>query len=346
MNPSFEIEGRKIGLDYEPFVIAELGINHGGSLQTAYEMVDAAHKAGAEVIKHQTHIASEEMSKVAKTVIPSHTKESIFDIIDSCSLSESEEAELQRYVISKGMIFISTPFSREAANRLEKMNVPAYKVGSGECNNYPLIRHISSFGKPVILSTGMNDINSISKAVNILRSNKIQFALLHCTNVYPTPSNLVRLNAINELRIAFPDAVIGLSDHTTTNYPCIASVALGASILERHFTDRMDREGPDIVCSMDPNALKELLYASKIVRLARDGEKKPVKEESGTIKFAYASVVTIKHIKKGETFSRENLWVKRPGTGEILAEEYESILGKTASRNINTDELLRKTDII
>ncbi len=346
MNPTIQIEGRKIGMDYDPLVIAELGINHGGNIQVALEMVDAAYNAGAEVIKHQTHIASEEMSKAAKDVIPSHTKESIYEIIDSCSLSEKEEAELQKYIISKGMIFISTPFSRAAADRLEKMNVKAYKIGSGECNNYPLIKHIASFGKPVILSTGMNDIESITKAVNIFRKQKIQFALLHCTNVYPTPPNIVRLNAINELRKAFPDAVLGLSDHTTTNYPCIASVALGASILERHFTDRIEREGPDIVCSMDPIALRELIYASKIVKLAREGEKKPVKEEGGTINFAYSSVVTIKSIKKGETFGKENLWVKRPGTGEILAEEYETILGKTASRDLEADELLKRADII
>ena len=161
-------------------------------------------------------------------------------------------------------------------SRLKKMNIPAYKIGSGECNNYPLLELISSFGKPIILSTGMNSIKSISKAVNIFEKNKTPYALLHCTNIYPTPNNLVRLNAINELKKAFPNAVLGLSDHTLTNYPCIASVSYGASILERHFTDSMKREGPDIVCSMDPKACKELINASKIVRIARDGKKGPV----------------------------------------------------------------------
>ncbi|MBX2976355.1 MAG: N-acetylneuraminate synthase family protein [Ignavibacteriaceae bacterium] len=345
MNPVIDIAGRKIGLDYDPLVIAELGINHGGSLELAKIMVDAAAEAGVEVIKHQTHIVSDEMSSEAKAVIPGHTKESIYDIIASCALNEDDEKNLQNYVHSKGMIFISTPFSRAAAVRLESMGVPAFKIGSGECNNYPLLRHIASYGKPIILSTGMNTIESISKAVNIFREKKIQFALLHCTNVYPTPPELVRLDALNELKDTFPDAVIGLSDHTTTNYPCIASVALGASILERHFTDRMDRIGPDIICSMDKASCIELINGTKIVKQARGGRKGPVKEEEPTINFAYASVVTIKDIKKGDTFSSENVWVKRPGTGEILAENFESIINKKAKRDIGLDIQLKWDDI-
>ena len=217
------------------------------------------------------------------------------------------------------------------------MNVPAYKIGSGECNNYPLLELISSFRKPIILSTGMNTIDSIRKAVKIFEKNKVQYALLHCTNIYPTPPNQVRLNAINELKLAFPNAVLGLSDHTITNYPCIASVALGASILERHFTDSMERKGPDIICSMDSIACKKLIQASKIVKLARDGNKGPVSLEKPTIDFAYASVVSIKDIKAGEKFSYENIWVKRPGTGEILAEDYENIIGKIALCDVKKD---------
>ena len=142
-----EISGRKIGDKYQPLVIAEIGINHNGSLNEALKIVDEAHKAGAEIVKHQTHIADDEMSSAAKNVIPGHTKDSIYDIIDSCSLSESEEYELMKYVKKKGMIFISTPFSRAAADRLNKFDIPAYKIGSGECNNYPLIEHVANFGK-------------------------------------------------------------------------------------------------------------------------------------------------------------------------------------------------------
>jgi sialic acid synthase SpsE len=340
-NPSIEIENRVIGLDYEPVIVAELGINHGGSLEAAMEMVDAASEAGVEIIKHQTHIIDDEMSGHARKIKPGNADISIYEVMKNSALNEHEEIELQRYVMKKGMIFISTPFSRAAAERLNKMKVPAYKIGSGECNNYPLIKHIASFGKPVILSTGMNNIGSISMAVRILEEKKIPYALMHCTNIYPTPPNLIRLNAIGQIMESFPNAVVGLSDHSVTNYPCIAAVAMGASILERHFTDRMNRTGPDIICSMDKETCSELIKAARIVYLARGGNKGPVAEEEPTIKFAFASVVTIKEIKTGEVFSCDNIWVKRPGTGEILAIDFEKILGRKAKYDIEDDTQLK-----
>ena len=345
MRPTIDIAGRKIGYEYDPLIITEIGINHGGSLEVAFEMVDAAAEAGAEIIKHQTHIASDEMSSDAKNVVPAHTKESIYEIIDSCSLSESEEIELQKYVHKKGLIFISTPFSRAAAERLIRMDIPAFKIGSGECNNYPLIKHIAKVGKPIILSTGMNTVKSVGKAVDIFHRYKVPYALLHCTNVYPTPPELVRLGAMLELKKTFPDAVIGLSDHTITNYPSLGAIALGASIIERHFTDSMDRKGPDISCSMDPSALKELINGSKIIKQARGGQKGPVDAEKPTIDFAYASVVTIREIEVGEEFSMDNIWVKRPGTGEIMAVEFDSIINKKAAKTIPNDTQLKWADI-
>lgn len=341
MNPFITIRERKIGLDYPPLVIAELGINHGGSLAVAKEMVDAAAAAGVEIIKHQTHIIDDEMSRHARQIKPGNADVSIYEVMKSATMNEKGEIELMDYVTSKGMIFISTPFSRAAAERLHRMNVPAYKIGSGECNNYPLIRHIASYGKPVILSTGMNNIESIGLAVRILEEHKIPYALMHCTNIYPTPPTLIRLNAIGQIMESFPNAVVGLSDHSVTNYPCIAAVALGASILERHFTDRMNREGPDIICSMDIEACAELIKASRIVYDAKSGNKGPVAEEEPTIKFAFASVVTIKPVKKDEVFSFDNIWVKRPGTGEILAIDFEKILGKKAKYDISNDSQLK-----
>ena len=251
MNPHIEIAGRKIGINYPPLLIAEIGINHEGSLKVAKEMVDAAKRAGVEVVKHQTHIVEDEMCGAAKEVIPGNASVSIYEIMERCSLNESDELELKNYVESKGMIFISTPFSRAAADRLEKFGVQAYKIGSGECNNYPLLEHIASFGKPVILSTGMNTIESVAKAVAIFDKHNVPVALLHTTNLYPTPIHLVRFGAMTALHKAFPDKVFGLSDHTLNNNACLGAVALGVSILERHFTDTMQRSGPDIVCSMD-----------------------------------------------------------------------------------------------
>lgn len=345
MNNYIEIQGRKIGIDYPPLVIAEIGINHEGSLKVAKEMVDAAHRAGAECVKHQTHIVEDEMSGAAKKVIPGNADVSIYEIMKRCALNEQDEIELKAYVESKGMIFISTPFSRAASERLEKMHVKAYKIGSGECNNYPLLEHIASFGKPVILSTGMNTIESVAKAVAIFDKAKVPLALLHTTNLYPTPPELVRFGAMQELSAAFPKNVFGLSDHTLTNHACLGAVALGASILERHFTDHRERTGPDIVCSMDEKDCKDLIEGSKLIWQMRGGTKEPAKEEQVTIDFAFATVVTIKPIKKGDVFSKENIWVKRPGTGDILAESFNTILGKTATKNIENDTHLNWLDI-
>jgi len=341
----FKIGSRKIGVNHNPLVIAEMGINHNGSLDVAKKMVDSAVSSGIEIIKHQTHIVEDEMSKEAKKVIPGNSDKSIYEIINECALCEEEEQELKDYITSKGKIFISTPFSRAAADRLEKMDVDAYKIGSGECNNYPLIEHISEFKKPIILSTGMNNINSIAKAVNIFEKYSVPYALLHTTNIYPTDNSLVRLGAMVELQREFPNAVVGLSDHTISNHACFGAVALGASILERHFTDSMSRQGPDIICSMDPKAAVELIEGSNIIALQRGGSKGAVAEEAPTIDFAFATVVTISNIKAGETFTKDNIWVKRPGTGEILAEEFNDIIGMTASRDIANDEHLSRKDI-
>jgi N-acetylneuraminate synthase len=335
---------RLVGPAHAPLVIAEIGINHEGSLQTAREMVDAAARAGVEVVKHQTHIVDDEMSAAAKRVVPGNASVSIYDIMARCALSEPDERALQEYVESKGMIFISTPFSRAAADRLQRMNVPAFKIGSGECNNYPLLKHIASFGKPIILSTGMNTIESVRKAVAIFESAGTPFALMHTTNLYPTPPHLVRLGAMTELMAAFPGTVVGLSDHTTNNLACLGAVALGASILERHFTDSMSRPGPDIVCSMDPDACRELIEGAKTMHLMRGGSKGPAKEEQVTMDFAFATLVTIAPVQEGELFTERNLWAKRPGTGAIPAERYEEILGKRARRNIGPDTHLTADD--
>ena len=337
MRKTVEIGSIRIGEEERPLVIPEIGINHEGSLSVAKQMVDAAARAGARLVKHQTHIVTDEMSHVARNVIPGNSTDSIYDIMERCALSEEEEYELKRYVESKGMVFLSTPFSRAAADRLESFGVLAYKIGSGELNNYPLIKHIASFRKPMIVSTGMNDIPSIRKATAILEEYKVPYALMHTTNLYPTPSKLVRLGAMQEMMSEFPGVPIGLSDHTLNNTACIAAMALGASLVERHFTDYKERKGPDVICSMDENECRELIKAAEDIHEMRGGVKKAAKEEQVTIDFAFATVVSIKPIKKGEIFSKENIWVKRPGTGEILAESYEKLFDKEATEDIPED---------
>ena len=327
-----------------PLIIPEIGINHNGSLELAKLMVDAAKRAGAKIIKHQTHIVEDEMSEAAKKVIPGNAKISIYEIMKKCALDYKDELALKEYTESLNLTYLSTPFSRAAANRLEDMGVLAYKIGSGECNNYPLIKHIAQFKKPMIISTGMNSIESIKPTVKILRDFEIPFVLLHTTNLYPTPMHLVRLQAMLELYKEF-NCLYGLSDHTTSNLACLGAVALGASVLERHFTDKMDREGPDIVCSMDEKALKELIVQSEQMTLLRgDNNKNALKEEQVTIDFAFASIVSIKEIKKGQRLSKENTWVKRPGIGGIAAAEFENILGKKAKKDIKIDTQLTWDD--
>ncbi len=339
------IGDRMVGDAHPPVVIAEIGINHGGSIDLAIHMADTAINAGAEIIKHQTHVIEDEMSEEAKLVIPGNADISIYDIMASCALSEEDELALMRYVQSRGAIFISTPFSRAAAERLQRFDVPAVKIGSGECNNYPLIKYVARMGKPVIISTGMNTIEVSPPVGRNSACCGCSVCLLHCTNVYPTPPELVRLGAMESLRDAFPDAVIGLSDHTTSNYTCLGAVALGASILERHFTDSMSREGPDIVCSMDPAALSDLIEGSHIIFRARGGQKGPVDAEAPTIAFAFASVVAIRNIAPGDALSEENIWVKRPGGGDFGVLDYDTLLGKKALQSITRGYQIKREQV-
>ena len=220
-------------------------------------------------------------------MIPGNSSDSIYDIMARCALDEGEERELKAYTESLGMEFISTPFSRAAADRLERMGVKAYKIGSGELNNDPLVEHIAEFGKPMIVSTGMNDLKSVAKAVNIMEKYGVPYAMMHMTNLYPTKPQWVRLGGMQEMMKEFPDVPVGLSDHTLNNNACIAALALGADLVERHFTDEMARTGPDIICSMDEEACGELLQAAKEVPLMRGGTKGALPEEQVTIDFAF-----------------------------------------------------------
>ncbi len=340
-----QIGKRKIGPNFKPLVIFELGINHNGNLKFAKKIVDEAIKCGAEVIKHQTHIPDDEMSEEAKRIVPVHTKENIYQIIKNCALNEKEELELKKYIEKKGAIFLSTPFSREAVNRLIKFKVKAFKIGSGECNNYPLVDYISSFKKPVIMSTGMNDLKSIKKSINILKKNKIKYAIMHTTNLYPTPHRLIRLNALNEIKKNFPKTVYGLSDHTGENYTSFAAVTMGASIIEKHFIDKSSRKGPDISASVNSLQMKDLLNGINLIHQAKPGGIKPVKEERKTAEFAFASVVSNRDISKGEKLNKSNIWVRRPGTGDFSAEDYLSLIGKKLKKNIKKNTQIKKSHI-
>lgn len=339
-----KIGNRMIGVEYPPFVIAEVGINHEGDVNKALQMVDAAVSAGSEVIKFQCHITEQEMIPTDMTPGEIST-ERLWDIIKRCELTETEEVQVMRYCESKGIMYLSTPFSREAADRLNEMNIPAFKIGSGECNNLPLIAHIAAMGRPMIVSTGMNDLNSVMKTVDLIKSAGTPLALLHCTSMYPTPYESVRLGAVSQLREKFPDVPIGLSDHSANIWTCLGAVALGASVLEKHFTVSRKWPGPDVPISIEPHELSDLIIGSRAIWSARGGTKTILPGEQPVIDFAYATVVTIKDIASGEIFTRDNLWVKRPGLGPIPANDLESILGCHAKRAVANDQHLVADDI-
>jgi N-acetylneuraminate synthase len=307
-------------------------------------MIDEAARAGCECVKFQAHVIEDEM--IPNNVIPANAKESIWDIMKRCALSETEDARLKQHVESLGMIYLSTPFSRAAADRLERLGVIAYKIGSGECNNYPLIEHIARFGKPVLLSTGMNDLPSVAVAVEIFRRHRVPYALFHCTSMYPTPYEKVRLGALEDLKKAFPDAVLGLSDHSIGNYTCFAAVSLGASLLEKHFTADKLWPGPDVPISIDPFELQDLIRGSKAIHQAMGGSKTILPEEQPTIDFAYACVVSTREIRAGEMLTRDNVWVKRPGTGEIKAVHYNDVLGRKAKTDLPLNAQIKWADLL
>ena len=345
MKNIIKIGNRKIGEKFKPFIICELGINHDGSLKLAKKMVDLAIKSGADAIKNQSHILDKEMIPEAKKIKPTNAKSSIYDVIKKNLMTFENEKKLKKYVEKKKRIYLSTPFSLEAARQLNNIKVKAFKIGSGECNNTPLIKEITKFKKPIILSTGMNDIKSIKKSVNILKKSKVQFALLHCISEYPADTKRLNLDFINVLKKTFPNVVIGYSDHSLGIIPSISAISKGALIIEKHFTDTKKRSGPDIVCSMDPQELELLKKASIEIFYSNGKNKKISKIEKKTAKFAFSSVVSIKDIYPGEMLSKKNIWVKRPGTGHFKASSYYKLLGKKAKKLILKNNFIKKNDI-
>ena len=339
-----KIGNREISANHAPLVIAEIGINHGGDLEVAKNMVRLAAAAGCECVKHQTHIVEDEMTDEAKSIFPPNADVSIWDVMAQCALSLDDEAELKRYTEELGIIWISTPFSRAAADFLEELDVPAYKIGSGEADNLPLIRHIAKKGKPVIMSTGMQSIDTIRASVQILEDAGTEYALLECTNLYPSPPEIVSLQGVTDLKNAFPNAVVGFSDHSIGPEMALASVALGASILERHYTDTRYRKGPDISCSMDPAELRFLIDRSREIHTALMNPKQRTGPEEDVYRFARASVVADKDLSAGSVLTEADIWARRPGSGEIAGYDFDKVVGKTLKVSVQRNRQLKWSD--
>ena len=337
-----KIGKRIISKNSKPLIVAEIGINHFGSLKLAKKIVDCAKKTGAEAVKVQIHLPDEEMSEEAKKIKPGNSNVNIYEIIKRNSLSLREEKSLKNYIEKKKLIYIATPFSYKAAKWLNDNNIKIFKIGSGECNNIPFIKYVCSFKKPMIISTGMNNLDTVKKTVKIVKRHNIPHALLHCVNLYPVDHKYIRLNRLNKMIRIFKNSLIGYSDHSIGNTIPIAALALGAKIIEKHFVIEKNRKGPDIICSMDKKELKDLLAASIKIHEAFRSNKEIISEEDKSRRFAFHSVVSKKDINKNEVLSWKNLTTKRPGIGDFPSYKIYSLIGRKTKKYIKKNHLIMK----
>ena len=336
-----------VGKGLRPLVIAEAGINHNGHLDIALEMIKVAKEAGADVVKFQTHIADAEMlpDKSVAGAAGSHVTHSLYEIMMACSLSLDAHKALKTEAERQGILFLSTPFSIEAADLLESVGVPAYKIGSGEVTNLPFLDYIAEKGKPVIISTGTADWKEIKTAVETIRNRVPGFVLMQCTSNYPTPYSEVNLGVLDRMQREF-DIPVGLSDHCEGNYACFGAITKGASIIEKHFTLSRRLPGIDQGSSIEPHELKDLVDGVSAVYSAL-GDKKELNEEALKVRNGFSeSVVTISPVKAGDVFEEHiNIWVKRPGTG-IPSYELANVVGKKAAKDLPENYLLKFEDIV
>ncbi len=328
-------------------IIAEAGVNHNGSLEKAKQLIDVAITAGADFVKFQTFKAEDMVTRTAEKAKYQKNltkeRESQFEMIKKLELDRDTHEELIQYCEQKGIFFLSTAFDHDSIDLLAELNIPFYKIPSGEITNLPYLRHVGSMGKPIIMSTGMAMLVEIRAALNVLLEvgvGKDQITVLHCNTEYPTLMEDVNLKAMltikDELGVA-----MGYSDHTLGIEVPIAAVALGATVIEKHFTLDRILPGPDHAASLEPNELKAMVAAIRNIEKAMgDGVKKPSPSEEKNIPFARKSIVAKKPIKKGERFSDDNITIKRPGTG-ISPMKWNAYIGKPADMDYEMDDLIQ-----
>jgi N,N'-diacetyllegionaminate synthase len=328
-------------------IIAEAGVNHNGSIESAKKLVDIAVDAGADYVKFQTFKAetlvtqSAEKAEYQKNITDKN--ESQFDMIKKLELDRAAHEELIEYCKSKEIRFLSTAFDHDSIDLLAELDIPLYKIPSGEITNLSYLRHIGRMGKPIIMSTGMSTLEEVRSALDILMeagAKKDKITILHCNTEYPTPMEDVNLKAMLTIRDEL-GVNIGYSDHTLGIEVPIAAVAMGATIIEKHFTLDRALPGPDHAASLEPDELKKMVIAIRNIEKAMgNGIKKPSPSETKNISVARKSIVAKMPIKKGELFTEENLTVKRPGTG-ISPMKWEDVIGKVANQDYKMDDLIR-----
>lgn len=330
-------------------IIAEAGVNHNGSIEIARQLVDKAVEAGVDIIKFQTFKSEKLVSKSARQAeyqkknIGKKSDDSQLSMLKKLELSEQDHVELMAYCKQKGIKFFSTAFDMDSIDYLHSLNMGLWKIPSGEITNYPYIKKIAQYGEPVILSTGMCEMDDISAAVSVLLKYGVkreQITILHCNTEYPTPYEDVNLRAMNTIKDEF-NVNVGYSDHTKGIEVPIASAALGASVIEKHFTLDRNMEGPDHKASLEPYELKAMVSAIRNIEKAvgGDGTKHVSESERKNITIARKSIIAARDIKKGELLTEENMTVKRPGTG-ISPMRWEEVIGTKAIRNFAEEDLI------
>jgi len=345
-----KIGDRLIGPGEPCFIIAEAGVNHNGDIRLAKKLIDAAKEAGADAVKFQTFKAEEVAAPVAKKAdyqkATTSPEESQLDMIKKLELSAKDFEELYSYAQKKGIIFLSTAFDKGSADLLQKLGVPAFKIPSGEINNFPFLKYIAGKGRPVILSTGMSTLKEVEKAVSVILQEGIkEIILLHCVSCYPARIEDTNLRAMETLKQAF-NLPVGLSDHSLGIIVPVAAVALGACVIEKHFTLDKNLPGPDHKASLEPDELKEMVNGIRDIEKALgNGIKQPVAAEEEVKQVARRSIVAVADIPKGTVITAEMLGVRRPGTG-IEPARLNEIIGKKAKKNIKSGDLIAFADVM
>jgi N,N'-diacetyllegionaminate synthase len=328
-------------------IIAEAGVNHNGSIKMAKQLIDVAVDAGADFVKFQTFKAESLVTQTAdkaeyqKEI--TDTDESQFEMIKKMELDRNAHDILIEYCKQKDIHFLSTAFDHDSIDLLDELNISLFKIPSGEITNLPYLRHIGGMGKPIIMSTGMSTLEEVRDAMNILiesGTKKDKITILHCNTEYPTPMSDVNLKAMLTIRDEL-EVKVGYSDHTLGIEVPIAAVAMGATVIEKHFTLDRTLPGPDHAASLEPEELKAMVSAIRNIEKAMgSGVKKPSHSETNNIVVARKSIIAKKDIKKGEKFSEENLTVKRPGSG-ISPMEWDNFIGQVSNHDYDMDDLIR-----
>lgn len=325
-------------------IIAEAGVNHNGDVDLAKEMIRKAYETGTDVIKFQTFNSKKLVSSSAKKadyqIDNTGSDESQLQMIKNLELTYEDFCELKKYCEKIGIEFLSTPFDMDSIDFLNELGIKFWKIPSGEITNLPYLEKIARTKKPIVMSTGMANMLEIEEAIKILMENGAEdITILHCNTEYPTPFEDVNLNAMKSIKDKF-GCKVGYSDHTRGIEVPIAAVAMGAEVIEKHFTLDRDMEGPDHRASLEPDELKSMVTSIRnIEKSLGDGEKKPSKSEMKNIEIARKSIVADKDIKEGELFTEDNITTKRPASGVSPMKWYE-VLGTKAIRNFKEDELI------